>query len=430
MRHREKLIEEDLEITTATAGAAPVQLPEKVVSIFPAFAHRNFQLYIAGQIISLLGFWIHHVALGYYVFQITNSAFWVGAAIASIGIPILLFSTLAGVYADKVNKQKLLIWTQIIDAILAVILGLVIFSGSASLPIILSIAFLGGTVAAFDLPTRLTFVVELVGKRDLASAVPINNGVFNAARFAGPALAGFLIATFGVGWAFIFNGLSYLPAIIALLNIKPIYNYKPDLNTHALESLKEGLKYSFSHPKIFYYLILAALIAITIWPYQTLMPVIAERVFSIGPQGLGTLLSAAGAGSLTGAIYTSSQARKENRIILVPIGLLISSVALLLFSLNNNLVIAHILLFFVGFGAITMISTINTLVQLASPDQMRARIMGVFLTMFVGVMPFGSFIAGIIAEKTSSLFTIGLYSSIALIFGIFLYLKGVFTELG
>lgn len=427
-KEKDILIEKELEISTRT-GTAPVQLPPRIISLFPAFAHRNFQLYVTGQAISLVGFWLHQVASGWLVFELTGSAFWVGTTAAIGGLPFLIFTTFAGVFIDKINKQKLLIWTQVIEGAIAITLGLIVLTGHATLPLVIALAFLNGMVASIDLPTRLTFIVEMVGKRDLASAIPINNGIFNAARFIGPALAGIIITSYGVGWPFILNGLSFIAGIWAILKVRPIYSYKADVDTRPIESLKFGLKFAFGHSKIFYFIILGFFSAILIWPFQTLMPIVAEKVFAAGANGYGSLLSAAGAGSLAGAIFTSAMSRRQNKAKLIPIGLLISSLCLLIFSLNRNFAVAHLLLALAGFGILMKVSTLNTLVQLHSPDQMRARVMAVYLTMFVGMMPLGNQLAGIVAEHTSAMFTIGLGAILMLIVGITLYIRGVFTNL-
>lgn len=421
------LIEEDLEITAATYGAAPVQLPGKVISIFPALAHRNFQLYFLGQAISLVGFWLQQVGLGYFIFQLTNSAFWVGAVMAIGGLPFLFLTTFAGVLIDKVNKKKLLIWTQIIEAIIAAIMGFLILTGHANLTSLTLLVFLSGIAGSIDLPARLAFIVEMVGKRDLASAIPINNGLFNAARFIGPALAGGLIVTLGVGWVFIINALSFIAGIWAIANIKPVYSFPTDVNSH-WQSLKTGLSYAFGHPKLFSLMTLATITAIFLWPYQTLMPVIAEKVYASGAGGLGSLLSAAGAGSLVGAIFTSSQSRRKERGTLVFFGLLISSLSLIAFAIVENFLLAHVLLAIAGFGMLVQVSTVNTLVQLAAPDQMRGRVMAVYITMFVGMMPLGNAFAGFLAQHTSPQFTVGLGGLVMLLVGIFMYAKGTFSN--
>jgi MFS family permease len=430
MKEKNNIIvqEESMKITAATAGAAPIQFPGKVISVFPALAHRNFQLYFIGQVISLIGFWLQQVGLGWLVFQVTNSAFWVGAAIGIAILPSLFFSTFAGVYIDKVNKKKLLIFTQSSEAIIATIFGFLILTTDIHLTTIITIVFINGMIFAVDMPTRLTFVVDMVGKKDLASAVPINAGIFNAARFVGPALAGLLIATLGVGWTFVLNGISFIPAIIALILIRPLQINIVEKHLKPLDSLKEGLKFSFTHHQIFYFMILAAITAIFLWPHQTLMPVIAERVFSSGPKGLGTLLAASGAGSLLGSIFTSSQSRRKNKGKLILYGLVSGCITIVLFSINRNFIFAHILLFIIGFSMMMYITTVNTLVQLASPDKMRGRIMAVYLTMFVGMMPFGNILMGFVAEKTSAIFAVGLGGIIVLSIGAVLYLKGVFKN--
>ena len=429
MAQKDILAQEDLEITAVTAGAAPVQLPGKVVSIFPALAHRNYQFYFAGQAISLVGFWLQAVGIGWLVFQLTHSAFWVGAVAAVGGLPFLFLATFAGVFIDRINKQKLLIITQIFEAIFATILGFLVISNQINLTLVILLAFASGVVGSFDLPARFAFIVEMIGKRDLASAVSLNAGIFNAARFIGPTIAGVIIASFGVGWAFILNGASYLPGIWAVAVILPVLNRKPEVNIHPLQSLKDGWIFILNDQKILNLTILAAIGTILIAPYQTLMPAIAQKVFSSGAQGLGSLLSSAGAGSLLGAILTSALSHKKNKTSFIIWGLAISSVSLILFSLNKNFLMAHILLFFTGFGTIMLASTLNTLVQLLTPDQMRGRIMAVYLTMFVGMMPIGNALAGVVAQKTSPLFAVGLGATVVLIFGIYFYIRGVFANL-
>lgn len=429
MDKKDILLEEELEISTISGAAAPIKLPPKFTNVFPALTHRNFQLYIFGQSISLIGFWLHQVASGWLVYQLTGSAFWVGTTAAIGGLPFLIFTTFAGVLIDKTNKQKLLILTQISEAIIAITLGILVLTGHVNLTIIIVLAFLNGVIGSIDLPTRLTFILEMVGKRDLASAIPINNGIFNAARFIGPALAGILIVSLNIGWPFILNGLSYLAGIWAISKIKPIFKSEVDVDTHAVESLKQGLKFTFTHPKILSFILLGFFSAIFIWPFQTLMPLISEKVFASGAQGYGSLLSSAGAGSLCGAIFTSANSRRQNKIPLVVIGLGISSLALIAFSQNRNFTLAHVLLFFSGFGTLMMVSTLNSLVQLASPDNMRARVMAVYLTMFVGMMPVGNQLAGIVAEKTSAIATIGIGGALMFLVGVILFLKGTFANL-
>lgn len=427
--NKDILIEEELEITAVTGGRAPIQIPDRVVSIFPALSHRNYQLYFAGQSISLIGFWLQIVAMGWVSFQVTHSAFLVGLVATASGLPFLLFSVFAGVFIDKTDKQRLIVWTQIFDASIAAILGLLVLTGSINIFFLIALAFLSGVIGSIDLPARQAFVVEMVGKTDLTSAISINVGVFNGARFVGPALAGLLIAGFGPGWAFILNSISYIPAIFAIAAIKAVYKSKVAVDTHPWQSLKDGLSYSFRKSKLIYLMVLGAASAIFIWPYQTLMPIIAERVFGIGAGGLGSLLSAAGLGSLTGAIYVSAQSGDKNKKKFIFLGLFVCTASLFLFSLNKNLVLSHVLLFFAGFGFITFISTVNTLVQIFAPDQMRGRVTAVYLTMFVGMMPVGNFLLGSIAQKTSAVSAIGFGSVVVFLLTATLFFTKVLDKI-
>ncbi|HEY4694752.1 MAG TPA: MFS transporter [Candidatus Nanoarchaeia archaeon] len=418
------LDEEELEIIAATTGRAPVQLPGRVASVFPALTHRNYQFYFAGQITSLMGFWLQLVGQGFLVFQLTHSAFWVGTVAALGGLPTLFLTSWAGVLIDKVDTRKLLSWILIVQALLALILGLTVLLGVATVELIIILAVLTGIAGAIDLPTRQTFVVELVGKKDLASAISVNVGIFNSARFVGPALAGILIATVGVGWTFIFNALSFLPIIFFLTKIKPLKFEELEANLHPFTMLKQGIKFVFTHERLLWLTLLASATGLFNWPHQTLMPVVAEKIYGAGASGLGSLLSAAGAGSLLGALFTSTQRSRKERSGLIIAGALISSLSLMLFGFNHNFFLAHLLLFFAGLGLIIQVANINTTVQTLAPDQMRGRVMGVYLTMFVGLMPIGNALAGILAERTSSLFTISLGGFILFIFSSFLYWRG------
>ncbi len=419
---KDSLITEEMEVSVVTGGQAPFPLPDRVATIFPALSHRNFQYYFVGQGISLVGFWLQAVAMGWVSFQLTGSPLFVGLVATASGLPFLLFSTFAGVFIDKTNKQKLIVWTQVIEGTIAAILGVMVLTGTINTTILVVLAFLIGVVGSIDLPARQAFIIEMVGKKDLGSAISINIGVFNAARFIGPAVAGLLIAGVGPGWAFILNSLSYIPGILAILAIAVVYKVEAQVDTHPWQSLKDGINYSFSDKKLTYLMLLGAAAAIFIWPYQTLMPVVAKTIFGIGAAGLGTLLSAAGLGSLVGAIFTSTQTKNQNKKHYIFAGLLISTVSLFCFSLSRNLMLSHILLFFAGFGFITFISTVNTMVSILAPDQMRGRVIAVYLTMFVGMMPVGNFLSGIVAQKTSAVFAIGFGAVAVFLITAWLYL--------
>lgn len=391
--------------------------------VFPALTLRNYQLYFFGQSISLIGFWLQNVAIGYLMLQLTHSPFWVGLAATASGLPFLFFSTFAGVFIDRTNKQKLLVWTQVFEATAALILGLAVFTHQITPQIVLFVSFMTGISGSVDLPARLSFIAEMVGKKYIGSAVSMNVAVFNGARFVGPALAGLLIASFGIGWAFILNALSYIPGIMAVLAIRPVETAVPNNETHPIESLKEGVKYSFTHHQLLVIMILASCMGVFIWPYQTLMPVISEVVYHAGPEGLGSLLAVAGLGSLFGAIFTSAYLEKISRVKLVFGGILLGTSSLVGFAFSQNFFLAHLFLFLAGFGIITLSSAQNTLVQLITPPQLRGRVMAVYLTMFVGMMPVGNLLAGYLAEKVSAQFSIFFGALVTFFVGLLFYLS-------
>lgn len=416
-------IGENLEINVLSASQPLFKLPNKFTSVFPALSHRNYQYYFLGQSVSLVGFWLQAVGMGWLVFDLTKSPFWVGAVAAASGLPFLILSIFAGVLVDRVNKQKLLVWTQITEAAVATLISLMVFTDTINVGAILALAFVSGIAGSIDLPARLSFVVEMVGKKDLASAISVNIGVFNGARFIGPAIAGGLIAGVGVGWTFLLNALSFIPGILAILAIKSVHHIEPNRNQHPLESLREGLMFVYGDKRILALMLLGGITAFFEWPYQTLMPAIAENVFNAGAGGLGTLLAAAGLGSLAGAAFTSAQTKKENKNSFIYLGIIVASLSLVGFSLNANFLFAHVLLFAAGFGVITKIATINTIIQVSAPDQMRGRVNALYLTFFVGAMPLGNTFAGILAEQTSSLFAIGLGALIVGGVGVYYYLN-------
>ncbi len=392
-------------------------------TVFPALTVRNYQLYFTGQSISLIGFWLQQVALGWLMFQLTQSAFWVGLVATASGLPFLLFSTFAGVFIDRSSKKKILIWTQIFEALIALILAVMVMTNTITPEIVLVLAFLTGISGSLDLPARFSFIIEMVGKGYLGSAVSINVAVFNGARFVGPALAGILIASFGVGWAFLLNAISYLPGILAVLAIKPVETPEKTIDLHPWESYKEGLRYAFTHAQLRVLMLLASTMAIFIWPYTTLMTIIAEVTFKSGPSGLGSLLAATGLGSLFGAILTSAILDKVSRVKMVFGGLFLGTTSLLLFALTTNFIFAHILLFLAGFGIIAIASSQNTLMQQLSPPQMRGRINSVYLTAFVGMMPVGNALGGYLADKISAQFSIGLGAIATFLLGLYLYVS-------
>ncbi len=362
------------------------------------------------------------VSQGYLTFQLTHSAFWVGVIAAISSIPSTAFSLVGGTLVDRFPKKNILIITQAMQFFLASILGLIIISGHTNLAILVSFVFLMGLVSAVDQPARLSVVVDLVDRKDLHAATAMNMSIFNSARIVGPAIAGWLILWVGVGWSFLLNGLSFLAPIIAfnLIKFTP-HIKKPHLGTWY--SIKEGLHYTNSHPMIKFLLIYMAVVGIFGWSYTTILPVVAERIFHQNASGLGLLFSAAGLGTVVGAMIMSAHSRHFNPHKLIFFGGLIFSLSLLLFTFTAIFPLALMLLFFVGFGMAYQNSTIQATIQREVDDHFRGRVSSIQALMTRGMHPIGSFQVGLVAEHFGPQLAIRVGAVILLLAAIILFIK-------
>ncbi len=392
------------------------------LNAFPAFKYKNYRLYFSGQLISLIGTWLQIVALGWLVLKMTNSAFWVGTVSALSTLPVLLFALFGGVIVDRFNKKKILYITQIIPMMLAFVLGFLTLFQKVNLVGVSVLAFLFGTVSALDNPARQAFVVEMVRREDLASAIALNSSIFNGARVIGPGIAGILIAAIGIGGTFIINGISFIAVIIALFFITS-KKLLPQVHPHPVKAIKQGLSYSFSHPIIKTLLMFTGVISIFGWSYSTLMPVIAQNIFHQGPAVLGYLYSATGVGAVFAAIIISVLSKKLNPLVFILVGCLLFSLSVLSFTFIKNYIFALPVLFFVGFGLIMQFSIINSTIQHLVPDDIRGRVMSIYTLMFLGMFPIGSFQVGIIAERLGSIFAIRLGAIIVFAYGVYIFLN-------
>lgn len=392
---------------------------DKFFIAFPAFRHKNYQLYFIGQLISLIGTWLQMVALGWLVLELTHSAFWVGLISAISSLPVLVFILFGGVIVDRLPKKNILLFTQISAMIFAFILGILVVFRVINVTEIIILSFLLGLVNALDSPARQSFVVEMVGKKDLASAIALNSGIFNSARIIGPAIAGIIIALFGTGGTFILNAISYIAVIIALIFIKVNIEI-PKIHPHPLKALKEGVTYSLSHSVIRVLLIFTGLSSIFGWSYSIIMPVIVKNIFHLGADSLGYFYSFTGVGAIIGVILVSSLSKKINNLLFILIGNYLFIFSIICFTFTSTLIWAMPFLFFAGMGLIMQFSTINTSIQHLVPDYMRGRVMSIYGLMFMGLFPFGSFEVGFIAEHFGSPFAIRFGAIILFLFSLFL----------
>jgi MFS family permease len=407
------------EIPEVSAGTN-AGISDKFTS-FPAFQNKNYRYFFAGQFISVIGTWMQIVAQGWLVLQLTQSALYLGLIAALATTPSLLFSLFGGVVVDRFNKKTILFCTQAANMILALSLGIVTVLNIVTLPMIGVAAFLMGTVNAVDAPARQAFVSTIVNRDQLASAIAMNSGIFNAARAVGPAVSGLLIASVGSGMAFILNGVSYLALMIALNFI----TYSEKLNVEGVkpfQAIRNGIQYSFSHPLIRILLVFTAVLSVFGWSYSTLMPLIATSIYNLEAQGLGYMYTATGLGSVLATYLVGAHSRKVSRLVFILGGNMLFSVSLMLFSFGPPLSVALVLLFFMGMGLLSQAATMNTVIQTVVKNEYRGRVMSIYVLMFLGVAPFGNFEVGFLSENLSITVALFFNGAMVLLAGLIIFI--------
>ena len=381
-------------VLNATTSARPKGLK----LIFRTLRYRNYRLFFAGQCISLIGTWMQQIALSWLVYRLTHSVFLLGM-VGFVGqFPTFLFAPFAGVLSDRWNRHHILIFTQSMSMLLAITLAILVLTGAIAVWHILLLTLFLGCVNALDIPTRQSFVIYMIDKReDLGNAIALNSAMFNGARFLGPSVAGLLIAAVGEGICFLLNGLSYLAVIAALLAMKLSPVHSESMKTNMLHDFKEGLAYTFGSQPIRSILLLLALTSFMGVPYAVLMPAFARDILHGGPHTLGFLMSATGAGALLGAVYLASRRSIIGLGKIIPITAGIFGMGLIGFSLSRILWLSLLLMFIAGFGVMVQVASSNTLLQTIVDDKMRGRVMSFFAVSFMGMAPFGSLLAGSLA---------------------------------
>jgi MFS family permease len=364
-----------------------------------AFKHRNYQLFFGGQLISLTGTWMQSVAESWLVYRLTGSSALLGVTSFCTLIPVFLFATIGGTVADRVNRHRIIIVTQMLSMIFPLILAVLTLSGHVRVWHVFVLATCLGIVNAFDIPARQSFLVDMVGREDLMNAIALNSSMVNGARVVGPAVAGLLVAAVGEGWCFLINGLSYLAVITGLLLMKVPRRTIAATRHSALHDTMEGFRFVVRTAPIHSLLALLGVVSFAGMPYSVLMPVFAEDILHSGPKGLGLLMGASGLGALAGALALVSRTgvRGLGRWVAISAGAF--GVALMAFSLSRTFWLSTFLLVPVGGAMIVQMAASNTLIQAMVPDHLRGRVMAVYSMMFMGMAPFGALFAGWVAER-------------------------------
>src|SRR5580700_1861326 len=370
-----------------------------------ALRHRNFQLFFSGQLISLIGTWMQSVAQSWLVYRLTGSAWLLGSVGFASQIPVFLFSPLGGIAADRFDRRRIVIATQVASMLLAFILAGLTLWGKIQVWHVFVLAALLGVVNAFDIPGRQSFLVDMVGREDLMNAIALNSSMFNGARVIGPAIAGILVARIGEGWCFFGNAVSYIAVIIGLLLMK-VHSPVRAAMASPLEHMMEGFRFVERTAPIKALLLLLGMVSLVGMPYVVLMPIFADQILHGGARGLGILMGATGVGALLGALTLAFREGVKGLGRMVAWCCAGFGASLGIFSLSRNFWLSVILLLPVGYSIMLQMACSNTLIQTMVPDDLRGRVMSLYSMMFMGMAPVGAFFGGALAHRAGAPITV------------------------
>jgi MFS family permease len=389
-----------------TPGAS--KLPEGIGNVssignyshaWRALRHRNFRLFFGGQSISLIGTWMTRVATSWLVYRLTKSSLLLGTVSFAGQIPTFLLAPFAGVLVDRIDRHKVLVWTQTLAMAQSLALAWLTLAHRINILELLALSALQGVINAFDMPGRQSFMVKMVEDRaDLSNAIAINSSMVNTARLIGPSLAGLLIAATNEGWCFLVDGVSYLAVIASLLMMRLAPTGEERKEASMLAELREGWTYVAGFAPIRTILLLFALLSLMGWPFMVLMPIFAAQVLHGGPHTLGFLMGAVGVGSLASALALVVRRSVRGLSKMIPIAACAFGIGLICFGLSTRLWLSLPLMLVTGFGMMQGLTSSNTIIQTLVDEKMRGRVMSYYTMAFVGMAPFGSLLAGTLAH--------------------------------
>ncbi len=384
---------------------------------FRSLHHRNFRMYFSGQVLSLHGTWMQNVAQAWLVYRLTGSSAMLGLVGFCSLIPVLLFSLYGGLLADRYDRRRLLIGAHSLALLQALLLAVLTLSGTIMPWQIVVLALMLGLVHAIEMPARHSFVAAMVPRSDLANAVALNSSAFNVARFLGPSLAGLLVAAVGEGWVFVINAASFGAIIFALLAMDLPARVPEGPRAGVRSYIREALHFAWQHPHIRGGLWLVSAMSMVAAATTVLMPVFAKEVFGGGSETLGLLLGAMGLGSLAGALRLAQRVDNTGIDRIIGAAGVLAGLALLSFAVLGRFEIGLGILAVIGFCHTTLVASTNALIQLSVEDRLRGRVMSLFSTVFIGLMPIGSLGAGTLAHYLGAPITLGMFAAAALVAG-------------
>jgi MFS family permease len=367
--------------------------------MFRALSHRNFRIFWLGAFLSNVGTWMQTVAQGWLVLQLTNSAFWLGLDAFMATAPGFLFTLLGGVFADLIDRRRLLLYTQVVAGITALALAALVATQVVDRWMVLGFSFVTGCCMALASPSYLAMTYDLVGREDLANAIAMNSTQFQLSRVVGPALAGVAFRLYGIAGCFLANGISFVFVVIALWMVRP--ERPSTAPAHSVKDrralwrdLVEGFSYVRNRPRVSALLLLSAVNSLFGAPYFTMVPIYARDIFHLGETGLALMMGTAGLGAFLGALLVAYMGDFRRKGWFVLGGAIVFGLCIMGFALSSRLPLSLLFLLGLGFALVASVATTNTLLQKLVTDQMRGRVMSMFILSFVGTMPIGNILAG------------------------------------
>ncbi len=377
-----------------------------VSGMFRALSHRNFRLFWTGAFLSNTGTWMQAVAQGLLVYHLTNSPFWLGVDGFMATAPGLLLTLLAGVFADLVDRRRLLLYTQIGAGLSSLVLAVLVITGVVHVWMILVLSFITGCCFAIAGPSYQAITIDLVEREDLANAIALNSTQFQFSRVVGPTLAGVALKVFGIAGCFFANALSFVAVIVSLNMVRFDEKKTPPVPAHSAkdrravwQDLIEGLRYVRQRPRVFMLLMISGMTSLFGAPYLSMIPVYAKDVFHMDESGNSLLMGVSGAGAFVGALILAYLGNFKYKGWSVLSGAFAFALCLIGFAFSTQLIVSLAFTFGMGFAIVSCVAVVNTLLQQLVTDEMRGRVMSMFILSFIGTMPIGNLIAGAAAER-------------------------------
>jgi MFS family permease len=369
--------------------------------MFRALRHRNYALFFSGQMVSMVGTWMTRIATSWLIYKLTGSALLLGVVGFAGQIPSFLLAPFAGVLVDRWNRHRVLVWTQVLAMVQSAALAVLDLTGTIQVSHVIWLAVFQGVINAFDMPARQAFVVEMVTDRsDLPNAIALNSTLVNGSRLLGPSIGGVIIAAAGEGWCFAIDAVSYLAVIGSLLAMRGLAaRVRQAKEAHIFKQLHEGVAYAIGFLPIRNILILLAIVSLVGFPYTVLMPIFATEILKGGPNLLGLLMAASGIGAVSGAAYLAARRSVLGLGRVIPMMSALFGAGLVAFSFSRVVWVSLALMVITGLGFMVQMATSNTLIQTIVDEDKRGRVMSFYTMAFMGTAPFGSLLAGSLADR-------------------------------